>query len=155
VSDPSDTNDANDGGEEMEAGLELEIIESYFEEYGWTCDPLDESTLRTGFRGKNGTYTALVRVTEHWVVFTINPYLRPPESGWGKASLTALAAANQAVHMAKLGIDPDDDAFLTIELPTEGFAYEQFEEALTSLTAAADNFVVPLLQAQLIDERNG
>lgn len=129
-------------------------IEGYFERYGWSFDPLDDETLRTGFRGKNGSFTALVRVTEHWVVFTINPYLRPPAGGWGRAGLTALAATNQAVHMAKVGLDVEDDAFLTVELPSESFSYGLFEEAMGALTNAADGFIVALLQARAIDERN-
>ncbi len=128
-------------------------IERYFERYGWTCDVVDHDTVRTGFRGKNGSFTALVRVTEHWVVFTINPYLRPPSCGWGRASLTALAATNQAIHMAKVGLDKDEDAFLTVELPSESFHYGFFEEAMGALTNAADHFIVPLLQARAIDER--
>lgn len=139
----------------MTGGHELsrDDIERYFERYGWSCDVIDEDTVRTGFRGKNGSFTALVRVTEHWVVFTINPYLRPPEGGWGRASLTALAATNHAIHMAKVGLDKDDDAFLTVELPSESFSYGYFEEAIGALANAADGFIVPLLQARVIDER--
>lgn len=139
----------------MEGARELsrEDIERYFERYGWTCDAIDEDTVRTGFRGKSGSFTALVRVTEHWVVFTINPFVRPPEGGWGRASLTALAAINQAVHMAKVGLDADDDAFLTVELPSESFQYPLFAEAMGALAATADSFLVPLLQARVIDER--
>lgn len=133
--------------------LGREDIERFFARYGWTCDVVDEDTVRTGFRGKTGTFTALVRVTEHWVVFTINPFMRPPSRGWGRASLTALAATNQAIHMAKVGLDKDDDAFLTVELPSESFHYELFAEALGALASAADSFLVPLLQARAIDER--
>lgn len=139
----------------MTTAATLDDIERHFERFGWSFDELDETTLRTGFRGENGSFTALVRVTDHWVIFTINPYVRPPDGGWGHASLTTLAAANQSLHMAKLGIDPDDDAFLTVELPTESFGYVHFEEALTTLAYAADGFLVPLLQARVIDERNG
>lgn len=129
-------------------------IEGYFDRYGWSFDAIDDDTVRTGFRGKAGSFTALVRVTEHWVVFTINPYLHPPAGGWGRASLTALAATNQAIHMAKVGLDVDDDAFVTVELPSESFSYDLFEEALGALTNAADTFMIPLLQARAIDERN-
>ncbi len=130
-------------------------VERYFERYGWSFDAIDDDTVRTGFRGQSGSFTALVRVTEHWVVFTINPYLRPPGAGWGRASLTALAATNQAIHLAKVGLDNDDDAFLTVELPSEGFSYGLFEEAMAALSTAADGYVVTLLQARAIDERNG
>jgi hypothetical protein len=138
----------------MSQALTVEDVEGFFERYGWAYDDIDEQTLRTAFRGDHGNFTALVRVTEHWVVFTVNPYIGPPDSGWGRASLTTLAAANQHVHLAKLGIDFDDDVFLTVELPTEGFTFEQFDEALSALATAADGYIVPLLQARAIDERN-
>lgn len=134
--------------------LPPEAIEGFFEQYGWSCERVDDLTFRTGFRGQNGTYAALVRLTEHWVVFTINPYIRPPEGGWGLAGLRALALVNQAIHMAKLGIDADGDAFLTVELPSEGFEYSHFSDAMTAVTQSADGFIVPLLQARAIDERS-
>ena len=128
-------------------------IESYFERYGWTCERVDTHTFRTGFRGDNGSFAAMVRVTDHWVVFTINPYLRPPDGGWGLASLRTLALANQTINMAKLGIDEEGDVFLTVELPSEGFTYSHFSDAMTTVTHFADGFIVPLLQARAIDER--
>jgi len=130
-------------------------LEAYFDRFGWTCDALDETTLRTGFSGAHSSFTALVRIADHWVMFTVNPFLQPLESGWGHASLKMLAVANQATHMVKLGIDPDDDAFITVELPTEGFTYDHFKGALEALAHAADDYLLTMLQARAIDERNG
>lgn len=134
--------------------MEPADIERYFERYGWSYEKLDEATFRTGFRGQHGTFAALVRLTEHWVIFTINPYLRPPEGGFGIATLRTLALGNHAINMAKLGIDPDGDVFLTVELPSEGFHYSHFADAMTAVTHFADGFIVPLLQAKAIDERS-
>ncbi|MFZ9887295.1 MAG: YbjN domain-containing protein [Myxococcota bacterium] len=139
----------------MNEEIPRERLEQYFARYGWSCDAVDERTLRTGFRGKNSNFTALVRSTGHWVIFSINPYLRPPESGWGVVTLRAMASANLSAHLVKFGLDGDDDAFLTVELPSEGFSYSQFEEAIGALSNAADNFLVPMLQAQAVDVRNG
>lgn len=129
-------------------------IERYFELYGWSFERLEEGTFRTGFQANQGAFAALVRVTEHWVVFTINPFLSPSGGGFGPATLKALAHANHALHMAKIGIDEDGDAFLTVELPSEGFTYSHFADALTAMAHFADGFLVPLLQAQAIDERS-
>jgi hypothetical protein len=139
----------------MSDNATISDLEGFFERFGWSFAALDDCTLRTGFRGENGDFAALVRVTDHWVIFTINPLLRPPATGWGRASLTTMAAANQAMHMAKLGIDPEDDAFLTVEMPSEGFTYKHFEESLQALGHAADQYTVPLMQARKIDELNG
>ena len=75
----------------LETGVTSATLEDYFERYGWSVEQLDTITFRTGFRGRNATFTALVRLTEHWVVFTINPLVRPPENGWGASSLETLS----------------------------------------------------------------
>lgn len=129
-------------------------LEAFFELYGWSVEKLDDTTFRTGFRGKRSTFTALVRLTEHWIVFTINPFLGPPEQGWGAVALKLISLANHHVNLAKFGIDQDDDCFLTVELPTEGFSYDHFVEAMTALTHVADSFMLPLMQARAIDRFN-
>lgn len=129
-------------------------IARFFRRYGWTFDQLDDDTFRTSFRGKNAAFVALVRVTEHWVVFTINPFVKGPDAGFGPVALKLLAVANQQASLVKLGLDDDGDAFINVELPTEGFGYGQFSAALTALTHAADGLLVPILQAVVVDDRN-
>lgn len=129
-------------------------IARYFRRYGWSFERLEDDTFRTGFRGKNAAFVALVRVTPHWVVFAVNPLLRAPERGFGTATLRALAVANQQANLAKLGIDDDGDAFINVELPADGFGFSHFSTSLASLAHFADTLVVPLLQAKAIDDRN-
>lgn len=129
-------------------------VARFFRRYGWSFERLEDDTFRTGFRGKNAAFVALVRVTPYWVVFTVNPLLRAPTGGFGLATLRVLAAANQQANLAKFGIDEEGDAFINVELPTENFTFGQFTAALGSLAHFADSFVVSLLQAQTIDERN-
>ena len=129
-------------------------IARFFRRYGWSFDNIDDETFRTSFRGKNAAFVALVRVTEHWVVFTINPFVKGPDSGFGAVALKMLAVANQQSSLVKLGLDDDGDAFINVELPTERFTYEHFAAALTALTHAADNMLVPILQANVVDDRN-
>jgi hypothetical protein len=129
-------------------------IARFFRRYGWAFDHLDDETFRTSFRGKNAAFVVLVRVTEHWVVFTVNPFVKTPDAGFGPVALRLLATANHHESIVKLGIDDDDDAFVNVELPVEGLNYEVFAAALTSLSHAADRLIVPLLQAVVIDDRN-
>jgi hypothetical protein len=129
-------------------------IARFFRRYGWTFDQLDEDTFRTSFRGKNAAFVALVRVTENWVVFTINPFVKGPDAGFGPVALKLLAVANQQTSLVKLGLDDDGDAFINVELPTEGFDYTHFSAALTALSHAADGLLVPILQAVVVDARN-
>jgi hypothetical protein len=129
-------------------------IARFFRRYGWIFDQLDEDTFRTSFRGKNAAFVALVRVTENWVVFTINPFVKGPDAGFGPVALKLLAVANQQTSLVKLGLDDDGDAFINVELPTEGFDYSQFSAALTALSHAADGLLVSILQAVVVDVRN-
>ena len=129
-------------------------VARYFRRYGWAFDRLDDETFRTSFRGKNAAFIALVRMTEHWVVLTVNPFVRSPDGGLGPVALRFLATANFQESIVKLGLDDDDDVFINVELPVEGFSYELFAAALTSLSHAADRLIVLLLQAMVIDDRN-
>ena len=136
-------------------GTSAAHVGRYFRRYGWTAERVDETTFRASFRGKSAAFVTLVRVTEHWVVFTINPLLRAPPMGFGPTTLRALALANHTSNLVKLGIDDDGDAFIIVELPSEGFGYAHFASAVGALSHAADALIVPLLQARVIDERNG
>jgi hypothetical protein len=129
-------------------------IARFFRRYGWSFEKIDDDTFRTGFRGKSATFVALVRVTAHWVVFTVNPLVRAPDGGFGPATLRALASANQQANLAKLGLDEDGDAFINVELPAEAFTFAHFVAALGALSHFADAFVVPLLQAVAVDALN-
>ncbi|MCP4501836.1 MAG: hypothetical protein GY822_17900 [Deltaproteobacteria bacterium] len=127
----------------------VDLVE-FFERYGWNFEKRDACTFRTGFRGKNDAFSIMVRVTRHWVVFTINPLL-DSERSFGPATLCALAQANHQSNLVKFGIDPDGDAFLTVEMPVEGFEYSHFQDALSAISHTADHLVVPFLQAQTVD----
>ncbi len=132
-----------------------ERLVGMFDDFGWPYERNGPLTLRTHLGGENGTFVALVRVTEHWVVATINPFCARPEGGFGPVALKLMAGANHLANMAKVGIDPVGDAFLTVELPSEGFADSHLYDALAALTHYADQFTIPLLQANRIDRLNG
>jgi hypothetical protein len=130
------------------------MIERCFQQYGWSFDRISDDTFRTGFRGKHAAFVALVRVTEHWVVFTINPYVKAPHNGFGVVALKLLASGNQQGNLIKLGIDDDGDAFMNVELPSEAFTYPQFQAAMTALAHFADTMLLQILQAVVVDERD-
>ena len=125
-------------------------IPLFFERYGWKFETVGPLTYRTGFRGNHDAFPVLVRVTQHWVVFTINPLLRG-DNGMGATTLLTLAQSNHVSNFVKFGLDPEGDVFLTVELPVDGFTYVQFSDALRAISHTADQFSVSLLQAQAID----
>ena len=129
-------------------------IAGYFEKFGWQYEQADDVTFRAGVSGRHDVFTVLVRVTTHWVIFTINPLMRPDPGGFGPATLRALATANHRINMAKIGIDPDGDAFINAELPIENFCYSQFADAISAVAHYADQLILPLLQARRVDAIN-
>lgn len=92
--------------------------------------------------GDSGQYEIWVRSADPWVYFTINPYLEKPLSGEAHsvAVLDLLLRANHDLNMAKFAVDGDGDVSLSVELPTEGFGYSQFADALTAISHYADAY---------------
>lgn len=130
-----------------------EILQT-FDAFDWGYEQLDGATFRTGVATDAGAFVVLIRVTNHWVVATINPFVERPASGWGETALRVMAAANHAINMAKIGIDDEDDAFLTVELPSEGFERSHLYDAMAALSHYAEQLVLSILQASRIDTLN-
>jgi hypothetical protein len=129
-------------------------LASYFEKADWGFEQLDSETFRAGFVGENGTHIILVRVTEFWIVFSINPFIRNRGAAWGSATLRMLAALNHKTPLAKLSIDEDNDVSLTVDFPVDGFSESSFRQAVLTLGRCADQLLIPLLQVCSIDEKN-
>ena len=116
-----------------------ELID-FFSRYGWQCDRRRHDLFRTGFVGDHGQFEIWVRHADPWLYFTINPFVdRDGEAHQGPV-LDLLLRANHALNMAKFALDNDGDVSLSVELPTEGFGYSQFADALTALSHYADAY---------------
>lgn len=132
----------------------LDEIEATFDQFGWGYERVDDVTFRTGVGTDSGAFVVLIRVTEHWVVATINPFVECPDGGWGETALRVMAGANHAINMAKIGLDDEDDAFLTVELPSEGFTRSHLYDAMAALSHYGEQLVLSVLQAARIDALN-
>jgi len=119
--------------------LETKDIPGFFAEYGWRFERESDGLYRTGFVGDTGDYEIWLRVSEDWVYFTINPFVRPP-AGEPPSDrlLELLLRTNHDLNLAKLALDEDGDVLLTVELPRVDFAYSHFADALTALSHYAD-----------------
>jgi hypothetical protein len=133
--------------------LESDDVPGYFESYGWQYERQGAGLYRTGFLGDTGHYDIWVRVGQHWVYFTINPYVeRPEERGHGGFTLRLLLEANHELNMAKFAVDDDGDVLLTVELPKDNLAYSHFADALTALSHYADAYKERFEEAITQDE---
>lgn len=121
--------------------MEPDDVPSFFETYGWQFERQGPGLYRTGFVGDTGHYDIWVRVGQHWVYFTINPYVeRPEDEPHGACVQRLLLEANHELNMAKFAVDDDGDVLLTVELPRIAFGYSHFADALTALSHYADAY---------------
>jgi hypothetical protein len=119
--------------------LESEDIAGFFDAYGWRYERESDELYRTGFVGETGHYEIWIRISEHWVYFTINPFVRPrPGEQVSDAVLELLLRTNHDLNLAKLALDDEGDVLMTVELPVAEFSYSHFADALTALSHYAD-----------------
>jgi hypothetical protein len=136
-------------------------LPGYFDLYGWRYERRDPQIFRTGFSGDSGSYDIWVRVADPVIIFIITPYaLRPttPDKDGddvqrpaGATLLRALLTANHELNLAKFGIDDDGDLCLSVEMPSEGFSYTHFSDALTALSHYADELCGRVAEAITAD----
>ncbi len=113
----------------------------FFATYGWEFERREASVFRTGFVGRTGQYDIWLKVTDAWVYFAINPYVkRKPGRTLGSLTLTEILRANHELNLAKFAMDDDGDLCLAVELPCDGFGYVHFADALTALAHYADEW---------------
>jgi hypothetical protein len=120
--------------------ISTETIESYFEQYGWGYERLDETHLLTGFNSEvTDAFAIHVTLTPSWVYFTISPFVRgPKEPTCAHRLYRHLLRLCQQINMAKFAVDADGDVNLTVELPRQNLDYSEFSDALGALSYYAD-----------------
>ena len=130
----------------MTQGITPETIDGYFEQYEWTYERSGEDVWLTGFRGDVSSFRIFVKVTEHWVYFTIAPFVVAPSDEESTHRLNwHLLRLNRDINMAKFCLDGDGDVVLTVELPTESLDYSEFSDALGALSHYADDTYLEIL----------
>lgn len=121
-------------------------LEDVLHKEGWPIERLDETTWRSSFEGASGPQRFFVRLTDHFLLLTVAPYLGPARSAARRLKLyQRLLEINREMNLAKLAIDPDGDTVLTIELPTEHLDETLLEAALATLSHYGDRYKKELL----------
>jgi len=123
-------------------------LPTFFDRYGWRFERHDQTTFLTGFSGESGRFEIVVRLMAPYVSFTINPFLKKPEDHPLPSSIHSLILrTNGALNMAKFALDLDGDVSLSVVLPTDGFSYSHFADAMTALSVYADAYRGPFEDA--------
>ena len=117
-----------------------ETIESYFDQYDWTYEQLDETHFLTGFSSEvTDSFAIYITLTPNWVYFAITPFVEAPQDAQCERRLYGhLLRLCQQINMAKFAVDADGDVILTVELPRENLDYSEFSDALGALSHYAD-----------------
>jgi len=117
-----------------------ETIASYFEQYGWKYDQLDDTHFVTGFSSDvTDAFTIYITLAPNWVYFGISPYVAAPTDPECEHKLYKhLLRLCQEINMAKFSVDSDGDVVLMVELPRENLDFGEFSDALTALSYYAD-----------------
>jgi len=121
-------------------------VEEYLQRDHWPFDRIDAGTWRSGFRGEVSSFRFFVRLSQHWIFFTIVPFLIAPKDAECQRRLyRRLLELNREINMAKFAIDEDEDVVLTVELPVEALENSEFKDALDALSYYADKHYLELL----------
>ncbi|MFZ5916219.1 MAG: YbjN domain-containing protein [Chloroflexota bacterium] len=130
----------------MASDISPATIDSYFGQYEWSYERSGDDVWLTGFRGDISNFRIFVKLTEHWVYFTIAPFVvAPKDEACARRLNWHLLRLNRDINMAKFCLDGDGDVVLTVELPTEGLDYSEFADALGALSHYADDTYLEVL----------
>jgi hypothetical protein len=129
------------------------VIDAYFRRYGWTYSRAAPDVWLTGWRTGVSSFRMFVRLTRHWIYFTISPFVTGHQGpGHGERFYHYLLRLSRDIDMAKFCIDSDGDVVLTVELPCANLDYEEFADAIKALCHIADETYVEL--SRLAQDRN-
>ena len=114
-------------------------IDAFFTRYGWAYEHAGdaEGVWYTGFQEGKAEYSIFVQLTDDWVIFMVYPFTVRPEGAARARVAERLATLNYELTLVKAGLDDDGDTFLAVELPSEGFAYSHFRDAIDKLSEYA------------------
>lgn len=125
--------------------LTAETAAGYLSQYGWSYERAEEQLLVSGFIGRDRDFQFFIQHAEPWLLVATTRFIPQPISECRERFMTEALRLNYEMSLAKLGVDPDGDVTLLVELPTADLSYEQFALALDTLTYWANNAYLPLL----------
>jgi len=108
----------------------------HLEALGWHAEPHGERTFRTLHSTDEGELRIYVRLTDHWLIASVVPFLSTRGNNSFELSRWLLRM-NRDMFQAKFAFDEDGDVVLTVELPTEALDFGELKVALETLVRHA------------------
>jgi len=122
----------------------METAGQWLQQYGWSYETPDETLIITGVRGKSSTFRIFVQPADRWLLLAIVPFVPKPAPPCRDRFSHSLLRLNYEINLAKIGVDPDGDVSLCVELPAEGIGFDAFASALDALCFYADEYYLTL-----------
>jgi hypothetical protein len=121
-------------------------LRAQLEGLGWKPVPHGSQTFRCTHRTTEGLIDVFVRMTDHWLIASVVPFLATRGDNSFELSRWLLRQ-NRDMLQAKFAYDEDGDVVLTTEVPTEALDVEEVQAALSGLLAEAIRHRATLRQA--------
>lgn len=116
----------------MLAMLDEATLARHLERMGWEAKPHGQGTLRTIRATEEGELVIYLRLSQHWLVASVVPFLSTGPNHPFELSRWLLRM-NRDMFQTKFAYDEDGDVVLTVELPTESLDFEEVRSALGGL----------------------
>jgi hypothetical protein len=137
----------------MEKLNEAEKVEQYLQQQGWPVTRIASGTLRSSFRGANGTFPLVVQFEEDaatrttWVKLMVLPIARmPADASKAEQLYERLLRLNGEIMLARFSLDEDGDVLLSVEFPQSDLDASEIHDSLDVLTYYAEKHQPELKQ---------
>jgi hypothetical protein len=112
--------------------LTFEQLGKHLDDLGWSHRVHDKTTYRCEHDSPEGELRVFVRLTDHWVVASVVPFLAT--RGDNSFELVRwLLRQNRDLYQARFATDEDGDVVLSVELPTESLDSSEIRSTFKNL----------------------
>jgi hypothetical protein len=114
-------------------------IDNYLQKLNWKFERINETTIVSGFKGKDAPFTFFIFDSDEWVIFLTYPNLIPiPEEKKGEISII-LTKFNFDTPFVKFSMDDKGNVIIAVELHESSINEISVEVALDSLCSNAES----------------
>lgn len=126
--------------------LTFEQLGKHLDALGWPHRVHDKTTYRCNHDSPEGELHVFVRLTDHWVVASVVPFLAT--RGDNSFELVRwLLRQNRDLYQARFATDEDGDVVLSVELPTESLDAGEIRSTFQNLLRYATDHRATLRRA--------
>lgn len=116
-----------------------DVVHEYLVLAGLTLTRDGTSTWRGSIETWGEDLPLVVRVSQHWLLFEVDPFLPAPADGALPEPLQAeLLRMNRELQLVKFGLSEDGTVVLTGELPTEHLELAEVMMVLQAITSCVE-----------------